>query len=850
MGVCYSRAGWLGTSTETYTDCSELSTSNSKSLIYESPRWSADTGDKGKLATLFYKRRKRRRYGGNPDLFTARLEGLLGGIQNFQIKHSPGDITFASFVGTPFVRNLEMQGMDALERSYAISAAKASARNTFLLLQERDKSETVEIFAPMIKIQTPGSSSVELEVENRIIIVDDDDDDNDIQVESELEDVAEGVQLDSPEDGANSVVLTESNSPNTVQDEDMRSSEFSESMFEEDIDLGAPYKAGMQKVELRSFFESCFPATGRWASVVSAARQSACLPRINNSPLRQNCTEVCEAAAPPLHELLRFEIRGETSREVVDRLHLSDGYHNYRHTISKGGRFSDSSQTCSNAGHACVRCCGSVASSRYSDSETCSEGGHACIGCCGLKERDAMSLSISTRSRRTEIETGSSSEYQFQQRRDDYSGNVTLMQLVVSPASTSSSHEPPASAEDTEDRIKRDLCVAPMSTPTEGLRVDIPKQQEDAGPFKYSTTPVCTTPEPLVVVEASEPLDRVDSDRDMFFSFPCSPSAKALEELGSGHIFEEMKSAKLMEHRGLRRIADEDDVEGGEEELEGPRSRTESPRGGNALLKGAFGSPFPVLGASGRKTKPVLDKKLKLISLERANSAALAKKHATNSDGVLTSSSDSYMDTSSSSQLSRQRDNHDWDDYSSDLFEIPDMQPVALQSRFPGVNLSCLPIKSSFGCSDEGACKGSSKVESCAPSYNSNALKYQLRGANAMRGADTRAKILREMATRKAKFEQGSVPAAPSSTAKQTSNHQSISVMVLSLLRRRPVDDKHTPGNGCPLSTTKPSLVVGSIRSVNGELKPPHPSFGIDGKFNKSLSIRDVLERQERQRDH
>ena len=711
MGLCYSRAGWLATSTDTYTDCSELSTSNSKSLIYESPRWSAETGDKGKLGNLLYKRRRRRRFVGTPDLFSARLEGLLGGIHNFHMKHSPGDFAFASFVGSPFVRNLETQGMDALARSYAISAAKASARNAFLLLQERDKSEAVEVFSSMIKIQTPDQSSGD-EVANEIIIVgddddkkDDDDDDDDDEDEEEVSgleiniDVQEGVQLDSPEDGDEIEVL-EQNSPRS-HGEASRSSEFTEFvLYDQDIDLGAPYKAGMQRAEPRSFFESCFPATGRWASVVNAAMHSACLSRSHSSPARHNCTEVSEP--PALSECLEFEIRHEyqSAREMLGTrhsLHRPDGSQN-RHITFEGGRFSGS-ETCSEVGHACVGCCGSRASGRYSDSETCSEAGHACVGCCGSKE-DAIAASVTSRSRTVKSETGSSSDIIQLPHGKGAADQLTAL-------SPSTSH----ALQDIENKGEPGVN---MYTPTHGLRVNTSTQREDVG---LSCTSMCSSSERVVPAEQLQQLERVDSDLDAFFSFPSSPSAKILEERGSGHIIEETKSAKLMEDMGMRRILD-DELTEDEEEFEGPRSRAESPRGGNALSKGAFGSPFPVLGASGRKTRPVVDKKLKLFSLDRANTAALAKKHGTNSDGVLTSSSDSYLDTSSSSLQSRQRDAaHDWDDYSSDLFEIQDMQPMTLKA-FSGVNLSCLPLKKSFGCSHE-ACDGFSEVES-ASSYNSS----------------------------------------------------------------------------------------------------------------------------------
>lgn len=67
--------------------------------------------------------------------------------------------------------------------------------------------------------------------------------------------------------------------------------------------------------------------------------------------------------------------------------------------------------------------------------------------------------------------------------------------------------------------------------------------------------------------------------------------------------------------------------------------------------------------------------------------------------------------------------------------------------------------------------------------------------------------------------------------------------MVLSLFCWRFVDDKYIFGNGCFLLIIKLLFVVGLICLVNGELKFFYFFFGIDGKFNKFFSIRDVFER-------
>ena len=122
------------------------------------------------------------------------------------------------------------------------------------------------------------------------------------------------------------------------------------------------------------------------------------------------------------------------------------------------------------------------------------------------------------------------------------------------------------------------------------------------------------------------------------------------------------------------------------------------------------------------------------------------------------------------------------------------------------------------------------------------ALKYQVRGANAVRGADTRAKILREQATKKAKAERTRVQLPPEPVKPQS---KGISVMVLSLLRGK----QQQPPSGNRTRATKPGAVHG--KSVKPGLSVNYvSSFELKGKSIKALSIRDVLESQEKQNGH
>ena len=126
-----------------------------------------------------------------------------------------------------------------------------------------------------------------------------------------------------------------------------------------------------------------------------------------------------------------------------------------------------------------------------------------------------------------------------------------------------------------------------------------------------------------------------------------------------------------------------------------------------------------------------------------------------------------------------------------------------------------------------------------------------------MRGADNRAKILREQATKMAKSQQVKVLIPPEPVKQTSPQGKGISVMVLSLLRRKQPEAKLTTGKSGPTPITKPTSVGGSIRLPNGKSVKPIsdseivsvnvPSFELNGKSIRALSIRDVLEGQEKQ---
>lgn len=627
MGICTSKGGEFEMTDDSNTegtsfqyDSSDMSSIRLRALSFESPRSSAETGDKGQLSALFYKRRP---FVGNPDLFSAHLERIIGGFQNLPKRRSPGEISFSSFVSAPFIRALDMQGMDAIAKSYAASAAKAAARDTFMFLEENDNPMSPQVLSPLVRFHSPGKTRVDVTDKNKGVEVGEENEDEIEEVKDEGDD--EHAWIESPVEDVETSDELEAETP----DENSGSSDYMD-VDDEGIDLGASYKAGMLRAagvetEQRSLLDSCFPATGRWASVVNAARQSACLakPQIlekKKEEQRVGTTET-EVSGP------QCDIRQENSSEMFQRMPLPQRFETLDEEI-------------------------------YSDSDTCSEG-QACIGCCG-RERDNGATEAS-HVRSVKSETGSTSEQNLGSRAPPNSIDVAGQRYAAGYESSSSEEAEGYhhGFQINAPRDRADSCCTTMCSTSE----------KDHNPSQISEQPV-------------EP----DPDPDAYFSFPSSPTAKFLEEMGSGHIIEEMKSAKLLEDMGFRRHFEHED------ELEGPRTRAESPRGANALSKGAFGSPFPVLGASERKSRPILDKKLKFFSLERACTAALAKKFM-HSDS-LASTADRSMETSSSNPDTRQ-DVHDVDDSSSDLFEIDDMQAMSVKG-LSGFDFNCLQLKKGF----------------------------------------------------------------------------------------------------------------------------------------------------------
>jgi hypothetical protein len=230
--------------------------------------------------------------------------------------------------------------------------------------------------------------------------------------------------------------------------------------------------------------------------------------------------------------------------------------------------------------------------------------------------------------------------------------------------------------------------------------------------------------------EEEEEEEVPDNPDSSFFSFPSSPSSKLFEELGSGHIIEQMKSTKLMQEMACRKAVEEFQQEVGG--FEGhPRCHAESAAGAHSRNV-AFGSPFAVAAAATRscqveevemKTTTTMttqeraaprscqleearittheraaaaahssfDKRLKFFSLERACNAAISKRF------VVLESIASAQDTTC---FSHPRDGHhatSSHESSCESFRIDDNTQGVRMMSFTRKDFACLQMKKCVG---------------------------------------------------------------------------------------------------------------------------------------------------------
>jgi hypothetical protein len=289
-----------------------------KALSFDSSRSSAEVGEMGRLGALLCKRRP---YAGNPDILSTHLTNILASIlrksspqqeyvsSGSKSSSSPAavEISFASYLNTPFIRS-SLQGagfepaaargrmqvedddrLDAIAKSYAESAAKAAARDTFLFLEKNDYSsrsfKTSSTSGKAFPDELHALRSYGLDScvpEEDEITFEEEEEEAEEEEEQEKDENEDESDAAPPHPGA----LDLSFKPGMQQ--------YRQKVIAEEL---AAAQGSEQKSTL---FESCFPAatTGRrsWASVVNAAKQSAsCLQATR--PL-----QISAAAATVLHQ--------------------------------------------------------------------------------------------------------------------------------------------------------------------------------------------------------------------------------------------------------------------------------------------------------------------------------------------------------------------------------------------------------------------------------------------------------------------------------------------------------------------------------------------------------------------
>lgn len=589
MGICFSKAGALQIKNHHHHHHHHNSTgaepdqtgSRDKSPVrrsFESPRWSVETGDKGKLGALFYKRWPFSTVETSPV-----LENLIGGIQNFQVRQIP-------------------RPPDTLTATTSYASA---AQDTFTFLREPDN---VEDLSSTCKSETCNRKSA----------------DGGTSEEENFPDKLDGVEETKGLNVAgDEILLVNSNENNASGNANQEidscgatcKAEAEPSLLKEVdkcnqdyVDLNLSYKsAGMLEgpEQRSSMFEFCFPVSARWASVVNAARQSSCL-----SP--EKSLFRTESTHDPPHS-------GESECKIADGMQQQQQQPRELQSL----RVSDDT--------------------RFSASSGCSSSdGHVCLGCCGRARAGTMTTASCSKSVHPYLEEIDQKAHQNLGAQNSVSGceggrnDIINKCLQVNILPAWSRRENP------------NFCTAECSTSgSNGEAIQDP------------------------------------SDGDTFFSFPNSPSAKTLEEMGLGNnIIEEMKSTRMLEDLGLRQQQQQQQYE--QFEID-----DQSPRGGGSthtmMEPGGFGSPFPVLGASGRRTCPILEKKLKFFSLERATAAAAVARKISSLDA----DKDYYP---------CQIDGHcDVEDYGADLFEIQDVQPMKSKA-FSGLDF---PMKQSVNARNE-----------------------------------------------------------------------------------------------------------------------------------------------------
>lgn len=365
-------------------------------------------------------------------------------------------------------------------------------------------------------------------------------------------------------------------------------------------------------------------------------------------------------------------------------------------------------------------------------------------------------------------------------------------------------------------------------------------------PSCSSSSRMCGNPTQYQPQHEEEEEEEVPDNPDSsFFSFPSSPSSKLFEEVGSGHIIEQMKSTKLMQEMACRKAVEEFQQEVGG--FEGhPRCHAESAAGAHSRNV-AFGSPFAVAAAATRSchveevemmttttmttqeraaprscqleearittheraaaaAHSSFDKRLKFFSLERACNAAISKRF------VVLESIASAQDTTC---FSHPRDGHhatSSHESSCESFRIDDNTQGVRMMSFTRKDFACLQMKKCVGVNVMADLPSGTATAAS----ESGTLRNLIHGSKAVRKASTRAKSLKDTPKKPKYLEQVEESAATS----LSSTGKGLVLLKLGLLRRKHLAVKNTAEKSVS-PTINPSPSVSISRSVDVENKPP-----------------------------
>ncbi len=670
---------------------------------------SAEVGDIGKLGTLLCSSRTTTRhetmdveaaaaaaagFGSETHHHESMLQRRFSGSST-----ALGEISFTSYLRSPLIRELHdscsLHGFDAIAKSYVESAGKAAARDTFMFLKENDHAQLMGT-----SISTTQLSSDTTRI-HRFPAVPDSSSSSTLQLDyahgEAAADILGADKCYSQPDQTHDLVIDFEVSP-------VKPELVSWSPAPPPSPLRPPSSSSSSVEAHKSLFEACFPATSRWASVVNAARQSACLPTrpLIRLPAANHVTDKRKDQAAA----------GEQDFQCPTAAGLSSDESHARLLSNRSVPIFDSG----------------IRSSATQNAENSPASIQECVGCRGGEKGlvqwvDAKSAASSARSESSPA-SGCSQQHKransLKLRTSDCAVQFSTDHVMSLSSSTTT----------TGEDLESQGCLACFSL-ANGLRMNLPTatvKESKSSSSCSSSIMVCSNKSRAMQAEhtanyqaGSDLQPDHDPDADAFFSFPSSPSAAHAHDQHEA-VMIAAASRKINYIEGPPVECFKDCIEPlkcvqTQQQQQGARrlGLNHHHRHVPGFSKGAaFGSPFPVhcatttthsrCKAQQQQLLPdFVENNLKLFSLEQActltlawNSVAMDSLRA--STATTTTEPESSPETSSSNRDSGFRDHvHDTDDSSSDLFEIGNIQPGTSIVGFNRLDFPHLPIKTSFG---------------------------------------------------------------------------------------------------------------------------------------------------------